>query len=166
MNTLLIRDGDIVLQPDGRPEMIDGPAKIVQDLTHWLLNDLRYNRFHPWAGASLERFVGESSNAVTAAAIKRRVQESLRLYYDNQFQELRRRIALREDPVTAIALAHPDSIVESWDSVSVRLEATDIAVDIGFKTIAGSQGSFAISIESTLGNLLSASPRTALNQLV
>jgi hypothetical protein len=149
MNDIRIKNGDIVLSSRGGFEEIKGPSKIIQDLTNWLLNPEGYNRFHPWAGTGLDEFIGSRVDEVTNMDIKNEIERALSLYYSKQFEELRERIQNQSSPTIAMWMAEPDSVVESWKDVMVVNDGPTIRAQLGFRTVAGTETTFAINIVST-----------------
>lgn len=146
MNDLLIENGDLSLSTTGDAQIVTGPSKIIQDLKNWLMNRLGYNRFHPWAGTGIDDFVGGRPGEKTNMTIKRQIEQALSTYYAKQFEELRKRISVQSDAVTAMSMAQPDSIVESWKDVIVTNAGPYVRVTLGFRTVAGSEESFSLNI--------------------
>jgi hypothetical protein len=134
MNTLTIKNGDLRFSARGELALTSGPAKVVQDVTHWLLNDLGYNHYHPWMGASLDDFIGQPTHPGVASKIKDRIRESLNLYSDMVAADLKERIDETGDSFLAIGKSDPSSIVKDWTRLEVTPRAGDILVHIGFTT--------------------------------
>lgn len=139
MSTWDFSTGDIVL--DNGIRTISGPDKIVQDLEHWLVNELKFNRYHPWMGSHLDSYVGQTPKASVLYDIKENVRECLKTYYEEtHVAEMEERIAERGDPYIAIGLADPESMVREWTGLDVYEQAGHIRVHITFTTLYNIEG--------------------------
>jgi hypothetical protein len=66
--------------------------------------------------------------------IRDMVREALNDYLEIQMLDIRERIEERGDPLVAIGLAGPSSLVKSWTSLNVDHDYTTIHIKIGFIT--------------------------------
>lgn len=134
MKTFKIENGDIAVDKRGRVKEIDGASKVVQDLKNWLLNDIRYNKWHPQMGTRLDNYVGQPVSAQLIMNIKEEIRTALNHYTEEQMADLKKRIDESSDPYTAIGLAEPSSIVRTFTALDVYEDYGNILVRIGFTT--------------------------------
>lgn len=139
MRDILIEGGDIALSSKGRVEFVSGPKKVIEDLKRFLMNDLGYNRFHPWIGSNLENIIGQSYHPEGLANIRYAVRDALNRYTQAQIEELKRRIQERGNPLLAVGEAGPDSIIKNWTRLEIQELSGNILVRIGFETFTGAE---------------------------
>ena len=135
MKTWKVENGDVALDVHGRIEEIGGSLKVVKDLKNWLVNDLGFNNFHPEMGSRLDNYVGQEVTARLLYDIRSEVRDILEKYMNTQMADLRKRIEERGDPMIAIGLAEPSSLVKSWTQLQVtQLKTGEIQIYIEFVT--------------------------------
>lgn len=146
--TWKIKNGDIATDTIGRIEEVSGPGKIVQDLRMWLLNDIGFNTYHPEMGTDLDSYVGQTISSTTLLGIKNSVRQALDNYVDQQMEDLRKRVEERGEPMIAIGLAEPSSIVKEWTKLDVNQIGVDVMINIGFRTFTGDYDEVMLAISS------------------
>jgi phage baseplate assembly protein W len=146
VDTIVIKNRDIILDNRGRIITAGGAYKVAQDLKTFLLNQLGYNRFHPWIGSHLDNFVGRQVDSKTLHNIRIDVTECLNLYTEVQMQDLRKRIDESGNAVIAVDEADPSSLVKSWTQLDVKPEGTAIRIRVSFKTWTGDSDEVSLAI--------------------
>src|SRR5215212_1694399 len=126
MKDLKIHNGDIVVGRGRKLQTITGPAKVAQDVRQWLLNDAGFNRFHLELGSNLDYFVGQPLTPQLIQDIDQAVRKALNGYTQKQLEDLKLRIAERGNPIIAINMSDPSSIVRRWTAVNIRAEFSTI----------------------------------------
>lgn len=137
MRDLLIEAGDIALSSKGKARMVSGPKKVIEDLKRFLMNDLGYNRFHPWMGSNLENIIGQSYHPEGLANIRYAIREAINNYTQSQIEEMKRRIEERGEPLMAVGEAGPDSIVKNWTRLEMTESGGQVTIRVGFETFTG-----------------------------
>ncbi len=150
MKTWKISGGDVASNPKARVEYVDGPNKVVQDLRNWILNDIGYNKFHSQIGTTLDSYVGQPVSSRLLAAIRDVIRTALNTYLEMQMDDLKARIEERGDPITAIGMAEPSSMVKSWTYLDVNHDYTTIIIRIGFRTFTDDYDEVVLSLENGL----------------
>lgn len=145
MKDLHIDGGDIQIQ-SGDLKIIGGVDKIKQDLTRWLIEDIGYNKFHPDMGGSLDSYIAEPVNAVLLHEIRQQVRRSLQRYQRYQLEDIKERIDIEGDPLTAIGIAQPNSIIKEFERIDVWKDYDRIRVQIYFYTFVDQRANITLAL--------------------
>ncbi len=148
MKTWEIKNGDVAVNPKARVDYIDGANKVVQDLRSWLTNHRGFNKFHPFLGTRLDNYIGQPVDGTLLAKIRDEVRSVLNRYIDEQMKDLKKRIAERGDSITAIGLAEPSSMVQSWTNLDIFDDYGTIYIRIGFRTFTDDTGEVMVALDN------------------
>lgn len=133
MKDLKIQNGDLVLNESGL-EMTSAAEKVAQDLRYVILNQLNFNRFTPNIGSSIDNYIGIFADEEMLHEIRQAIRAAIKVYQDEQLGEIQERIDTYGDPIYAIGLSEPDSIVKEWNQVEAQVRGDRVVVGIKFTT--------------------------------
>ena len=133
MQDLKIQNGDLVLTENGF-EMTRAAEKVAQDLKYCILNQLNFNRFIPNIGSSIDRYIGVFADEEILHEIRQAIRAAIKVYQDEQLREIQERIETYGDPLYAIGLSEPDSIVKEWNQIEAQVRGDRVVVGIKFTT--------------------------------
>ncbi len=130
MKTLALSGGDLVLGAGGL-HMLDGPAKIRQDIALALGENYGGDLNHPGWGSVLHQYLGEPITADTPMLVQGEVNRILQQYIAGQQQRLAA-AALNNQQHTIgtseiIRTVNSIDVAVSYDSVSVLIDLTTMA---------------------------------------
>lgn len=114
MQTMMVKDGDLVLQ-GGALGMVTGAPKVQQDLSVALREALGIDKFHPEWGSSLSQYVGSPETDLGSMGIEAEVRRVIANYMNVQLATMQR----------DYANGHPsryglNEVVSSVQEVTVR----------------------------------------------
>jgi hypothetical protein len=124
--SLKVVNGDLSITA-GRFDLVQGTNKLIQDLTLWLTERYRDDRFHPTYGSILDGYIGGVINANDT--IVRVQSETLRVLSNYQQVQMAR---FREFPNKF----QPSELLQSVNGVSVSLSYDKVIVLIRITTAA------------------------------
>lgn len=131
MKTLALSGGDLVIGPDGL-QMIDGAAKIRQDLALALAEQYGTDPYNPGWGSVLPQYVGLPGSDETPMLVQAEVNRILQQYITNQRARLSAAVANNQAQTISTA-----EMIRSVDSVDVSVTYDRVAVLITLTTMAG-----------------------------
>jgi len=133
--SLAIADGDILLK-GSQMGIVTGVDKIYQDLSIWLRERFRCDRFHLTYGSILDNFIGGIITQSSGAEVRSEVMRVLQNY-----QSLQAKI-VRTNP----SLLSADEILLTVDDIQVRTTFDTVSVLIRFTTAKGTAGQTAVGV--------------------
>jgi hypothetical protein len=119
-------NGDLSITA-GKFDLVDGQAKLVQDLSMWLIERYRDDRFHPTYGSILDGYIGGVINAQDT--IVRVQSEVLRVLSNYQQIQLAR---FKQVPTKF----QPSELLQQVNGVDVSLNYDQVIVLIRITTAA------------------------------
>lgn len=130
MKGLAVVDGDLVLF-GGSFLTLSGAARIKQDLTFALRDELGADTHHPFWGSILRRFIGQPIDASVQQQILTEVHRVLTNYISVQADQVNQAIALGVKGNLDTA-----DVVRSVTAVSVEPELDQIRIKVELQTMA------------------------------
>jgi phage baseplate assembly protein W len=127
--SLKITDGDLDAS-SGTMQRVTGLDKLVQDLSLWLREPYGIDRFHTLYGSVLDQYIGSVIDASSDHEIK---SEVIRVI--NAFQQIQL-IGLKKNPSKYTL----DELLDSIQSVSVKLDYDRVYIDVRFLTASQQVG--------------------------
>jgi hypothetical protein len=124
--SLKVVNGDLSITA-GRFDLVQGTNKLTQDLTLWLTERYRDDRFHPTYGSILDGYIGGVINAQDT--IVRVQSETLRVLANYQQIQMAR---FRESPNKF----QPSELLQSVNGVDVSLSYDKVIVLVRITTAA------------------------------
>lgn len=89
MRNFKIEDGDLVLNSAKRADLVDGEAKLLQDLTLWLQEPIGTGFTTPSFGTTLHDMIGSGNIEDHALEVEAEVQRMLSLYQSTQIEQIK-----------------------------------------------------------------------------
>ena len=132
--SLKVVNGDLSVTA-GKFDLVQGQDKLIQDLTLWLVEKYRDDRFHPTFGSILDNFIGGVINANDT--IVRVQSETLRVLSNYQQTQLAR---FKETPNKF----QPSELLQSVNGVNVSLSYDKVIVLIRITTQARTTTSLSV----------------------
>ena len=132
--SLKVVNGDLSITA-GKFDLVQGQDKLTQDLTLWLVEKYRDDRFHPTFGSILDSFIGGVINADDT--IVRVQSETLRVLSNYQQIQLAR---FKETPNKF----QPSELLQSVNGVNVSLSYDKVIVFIRITTKARTTTSISV----------------------
>lgn len=138
MKTLQLRNGDLVIGPNGH-ETVTGGSMVAQDLRCALGEPVGNDRFHPGYGSVLESFVGQILDPTALFMAEQEVNRVVANYAAIQSDRIQRDAlsAARSRFTTA-------DIISSVGQVSVTSNIDAVQVEIAIKTMSGQDVAIAV----------------------
>lgn len=133
--TIAIEDGDIQLK-GSTMGIVSGLDKLHQELSVWLRERYRSDRFHLTYGSILDNFIGGVIDSGTVAEIR---SEVMRILQNYQAVQLR---AFKTEP----GLFSRDELLVSVDDIETRVEYDRVLVTIRFTNGARQRGATAVAV--------------------
>lgn len=132
--SLKVVNGDLSITA-GKFDLVSGTDKLKQDLTLWLTERYRDDRFHPTYGSILDGYIG---GVINAAETTVRVQsEVLRVLANYQQVQMSR---FRESP----SKFQPSELLQTVNGVNVTLSYDKVVVLIRITTSARTTASVSV----------------------
>jgi len=132
--SLKVVNGDLSVTA-GKFDTVQGSDKLMQDLTLWLTERYRDDRFHPTYGSILDGYIGGVINA--NETIVRVQSETLRVLSNYQQIQMAR---FRENP----SKFQPSELLQSVNGVDVSLSYDKVIVLIRITTAARTTTSISV----------------------
>lgn len=124
MITLQVRNGDLVVGPKGHA-VVEGRAKVIQDLGLALREPLGIDRFHPEQGSMLHRYIGEpvgvETESLVRAEIYRIVRNVMAIQQETLTKDSNQGARPRFTTSEVIASIDGVDIVQEFDRYHVRV---------------------------------------------
>lgn len=140
MKTLALTHGDLVVGSTGYATL-DGAAKVLQDVRCALLEPLGTDRFHPGFGSSLDQFVGQQQDSLTATTIQTEIRRVVDQYAAVQRDRLER------DALSGTASRYAtDDVLAAVTSINVKPVQDRIYVQVNLTTAAGTPVTLVTSV--------------------
>ncbi len=135
--SLAIEDGDLQLKGSS-VAIVHGVDKLYQDLSIWLREPFRVDRFHITFGSVLDSYIGSVIDRSTTYEVRAEVMRVLQNYQAKQLEVYKK----QPDRLSL------DEILMDIDNIDVRLSYDSVIVNILFRTAKGTTGS--VTIDSAL----------------
>ena len=144
MYGLKITNGDLAVMGDGNCVLVTGRERLVQEISHWLLEplgtDSLYNRF----GSTLDQIIGSPMLPEYMAEVRSEVGRVLQNYMAYQTRRMNEDRLKGED--VFLRNWSDEDIVDVLDGISVKAVADTLKVTVKLTTVAGTK----LTIERTL----------------
>ena len=131
MKTLALSGGDLVVGAGGL-QLLDGPAKIRQDIALALGEDYGADPYHSGWGSVLQRYVGEPVTGDTPMLVQAEVNRILQQYIAQQQQQLAAASLNNQQHTISTS-----EIIRTVNSVDVSVLYDTVSVLIDLTTMAG-----------------------------
>lgn len=118
--------------------IVHGRAKLLQDLTLWLTERYRSDRFHSNYGSILDSFIGEVMDPMTAHEVEAEVMRVLQNYQTVQYRRM------QEDPTTL----SPEEVLIDVEDVKARVTFDSVVVVVSITTGSRARGSFRVGLST------------------
>jgi hypothetical protein len=145
MKCIKVVDGDIAVGGDGKPVMVEGAARIRQELALWLLEPMGTDRVYPKFGSDLWNYIGTPAFDDNLTGIKSEVNRVVTNYIAAQNEQIakdKQRLSDNE----FLQVWTDDDIVSTLNSITVSATGTNVNVLVILSTAAATQ----VSVEQTL----------------
>lgn len=129
MKTFALRDGDLVLSGD-RYSMVEGAARLQQQLSLALTEPFGGDRFHPKWGSVLHSWIGSPTDASTPDIIQAEVMRVMRNHITAQNQMLTQRSSLNRKPTLSL-----DELISGINEVRVEQSGDSMLVKVSVRTV-------------------------------
>lgn len=143
MKSLQIYNGDLSLDSGGRLEFVQGGNKLIQDLRLWLQEPIGTSFTAPSFGSILTSLVGGTIGVTTTSQVQSEVQRVLGLYQSQQLINLK-----SAQNASQLANWNKSEIISSINSIKVEQNNTTIIVSVGLTTLASSNISLTLFVNS------------------
>lgn len=115
-----------------------GRAKLIQDLTLWLTERYRSDRFHSNYGSTLDSFIGDVIDGMSAAEVEAEVNRVLQNYQMVQYRRM------QDDPTTL----SPEEVLVDVEDIKARIDYDSVVVVISIVTGSRARGTFRVGIST------------------
>lgn len=116
--------------------LVYGRNKLIQDLTLWLTERYRSDRFHSNYGSTLDSFIGEVMDPMTAHEVEAEVHRVLQNYQMIQYRRM------QEDPTTL----SPEEVLVDVEDVNAKIDYDSVVVVISIVTGTRARGNFRVGL--------------------
>lgn len=116
--------------------LVYGRSKLIQDLTLWLTERYRSDRFHSNYGSTLDGFIGEVMDPMTASEVEAEVYRVLQNYQMVQYRRM------QEDPTTL----SPEEVLVEVEDVNAKVDYDSVVVVISIVTGTRARGNFRVGL--------------------
>lgn len=116
--------------------LVYGRNKLIQDLTLWLTERYRSDRFHSNYGSTLDGFIGEVMDPMTASEVEAEVHRVLQNYQMVQYRRM------QEDPTTL----SPEEVLVDVEDVNAKIDYDSVVVVISIVTGTRARGNFRVGL--------------------
>lgn len=113
-----------------------GRPKLIQDLTLWLTERYRSDRFHSNYGSILDNFIGEVIDPLTSAEVEAEVNRVLQNYQMVQYRRM------QEDPTTL----SPEEVLVDVEDIKAKIDYDSVIVVISIVTGSRARGTFRVGM--------------------
>lgn len=115
-----------------------GRAKLIQDLTLWLTERYRSDRFHSNYGSTLDSFIGDVIDGMSAAEVEAEVNRVLQNYQMVQYRRM------QNDPTTL----SPEEVLVDVEDIKARIDYDSVVVVISIVTGSRARGTFRVGLST------------------
>lgn len=133
--SIAVENGDIAVQGD-HFAIVNGSDKLQQDLTIWLKERFKSDRFHPQYGSTLDSYIGGMMTNSTVYEIESEVNRILRNYQSLQIKKF------KEDSSSL----SPSEILAEVTAVVANPYYDAVDVMVYFKTFQGTNGEIKLNV--------------------
>lgn len=130
-----VREQDIELK-GSNVGIVYGRNKLIQDLTLWLTERYRSDRFHSNYGSTLDGFIGDIADPTAAHEVEAEVQRVLQNYQMVQYRKM------REEPTTL----SPEEILLDVEDVRAKIDYDSVVVVVSIVTGSRARGNFRVGM--------------------
>lgn len=116
--------------------LVYGRSKLIQDLTLWLTERYRSDRFHSNYGSILDGFIGEVMDPMTAHEVEAEVLRVLQNYQAVQYRRM------QEDPTSL----SPEEVLIEVEDVNAKVDFDSVVVVVSILTGTRARGNFRVGI--------------------
>lgn len=116
--------------------IVYGRNKLIQDLTLWLTERYRSDRFHSNYGSTLDSFIGEVMDPMTASEVEAEVQRVLQNYQMVQYRRM------QGDPTTL----SPEEVLVDVEDVHAKIDYDSVVVVVSIVTGTRARGNFRVGL--------------------
>lgn len=113
-----------------------GKTKLLQDLTLWLTERYRSDRFHSNYGSTLDSFIGDVMDPMTTYEVEAEVQRVLQNYQTIQYRRM------QEDPTTL----SPEEVLVDVEDVKAKIDYDSVVVVVSIVTGSRARGNFRVGL--------------------
>lgn len=113
-----------------------GRSKLIQDLSLWLTERYRSDRFHSNYGSILDGFIGEVMDPMTAHEVEAEVLRVLQNYQAVQYRRM------QEDPTSL----SPEEVLIEVEDVNAKVDFDSVVVVVSILTGTRARGNFRVGI--------------------
>lgn len=131
MKTLALSGGDLVVDA-GRLQMLEGPAKIRQDLALALGEEYNTDPFRPGWGSVLPQHIGEPITDDTPMLVQAEVNRVIQQYMANQKAILEAAYVNRQAHTI-----NTSEIIRTVNSIDVSVQYDSVMILVSLTTMAG-----------------------------
>ena len=116
--------------------LVYGRDKLIQDLTLWLTERYRSDRFHSNYGSILDGFIGEVMDPMTASEVEAEVYRVLQNYQMVQYRRM------QDDPTSL----SPEEVLVEVEGVNAKVDFDSVVVVISIVTGTRARGTFRVGV--------------------
>lgn len=116
--------------------LVYGRDKLIQDLTLWLTERYRSDRFHSNYGSILDGFIGEVMDPMTASEVEAEVYRVLQNYQMVQYRRM------QDDPTSL----SPEEVLVEVEDVNAKVDFDSVVVVISIVTGTRARGTFRVGV--------------------
>ena len=135
--SLAVENKDITLK-GSNVGIVHGRAKLLQDLTLWLTERYRSDRFHSNYGSILDHFIGDVMDPMTPHEIESEVMRVLQNFQTVQYRRM------QSDPTTL----SPEEILIEVEDVKARVTFDSVIVTVSIKTGSRARGTLRVGLSA------------------
>lgn len=133
--SFMVAEKDIALK-GSHVGLVYGRDKLIQDLTLWLTERYRSDRFHSNYGSILDGFIGEVMDRMTASEVEAEVHRVLQNYQMVQYRRM------QDDPTSL----SPEEVLVEVEDVNAKVDFDSVVVVISIVTGTRARGTFRVGV--------------------
>lgn len=133
--SFVVTEKDIALK-GSNVGLVYGRSKLIQDLTLWLTERYRSDRFHSNYGSTLDNFIGEVIDPMSAHEVEAEVQRVLQNYQMVQYRRM------QDDPTTL----SPEEVLVDVEDIKAKIDYDSVVVVISIVTGSRTRGTFRVGM--------------------
>lgn len=118
--------------------IVHGRSKLLQDLTLWLTERYRSDRFHSNYGSILDNFIGDVMDPLTSHEVESEVMRVLQNYQTVQYRRM------QSDPTNL----SPEEILIEVEDVKARVSFDSVIVVVSITTGSRARGTFRVGLST------------------
>lgn len=130
-----VAEKDILLK-GSNVGLVYGKNKLLQDLTLWLTERYRSDRFHSNYGSILDNFIGDVIDPMTAHEVEAEVERVLQNYQMVQYRRM------QDDPTQF----SPEEVLVEVTDVKAKIDYDSVVVVISIVTGSRARGTFRVGV--------------------